>query len=182
MVEFRKRKRTVSDTLPVELRQISIDEDRAPGPPLLGYDPGKISNPPPRDDDDETFRCCDLLVYSSSPHNGNTVLEEPGSQQYHETAVAQLMLRSPDTRQLVWRMTNLHSMTHLSFHMTMYGILICTIYLWEVCLSVGTYTLELMFIVILLSPHILVAVLAGYTLTKHTLTRFGFHGPGCMLH
>ena len=69
----------------------------------------------------------------------------------------------------------------LSFHMTMYGILLCITYLWEFELSVDTYTLELMFIVTFLSPHILVAVWAGYTLTKHTLTKFGyqFHGPGC---
>ena len=69
----------------------------------------------------------------------------------------------------------------LSFHLTMVGILICFTYLWDSDLSVETYTLELMSIVTLLSPHILVAVWAGYTLTKHTLTRFGyqFHGPGC---
>ena len=69
----------------------------------------------------------------------------------------------------------------LSFHMTMFGIIMCLTYLWEFDLSVETYTLELMSIVTLLSPHILVAVWAGYTLTKHTLTRFGyqFHGPGC---
>ena len=69
----------------------------------------------------------------------------------------------------------------LSFHMTMFGILMCLTYLWEFDLSVKTDTLELMFIVTLLSPHILVAVWAGYTLTKHMLTRFGyqFHGPGC---
>ena len=69
----------------------------------------------------------------------------------------------------------------LSFHMTMFGILMCLIYLWEFDLSVETYTLELMFIVTFLSSHLLVAVWAGYTLTKHTLTRFGyqFHGPGC---
>ena len=69
----------------------------------------------------------------------------------------------------------------LVFHMTLYGILTCVANLWEYDLSVGTYTLELMFIVTLLSPHILVAAWAGYTLTKHTLTRFGyqFHGPGC---
>ena len=69
----------------------------------------------------------------------------------------------------------------LSFHMTMFGILVCLTYLWEDYLSVETYRLELMFIVTLLSPHILVAVWAGYTLTKHTMTRFGyqFHGPGC---
>ena len=68
----------------------------------------------------------------------------------------------------------------LSFHMTMFGIFMCLTYLWN-DLSVETYTLELMLIVTLLSPHILVAVWAGYTLTKHTLTRFGyqFHGPGC---
>ena len=49
-----------------------------------------------------------------------------------------------------------------------------------VSFSVETYTLEVMFIVTLLSLHILVAVWAGYTLTKHTLTRFGyqFHDPG----
>ena len=69
----------------------------------------------------------------------------------------------------------------LSFHMTMIGILTCTTYLWEFVLSVETYTLELLFIVTFLSPHILVAMWAGYTLTKHTLTRFRyqFHGPGC---
>ena len=69
----------------------------------------------------------------------------------------------------------------LSFHMTMLGILTCLAYLWVFDLSVETNTLELMFIVTFLSPHILVAVWAGYTLTKHTLTRFGyqFHGPGC---
>ena len=66
----------------------------------------------------------------------------------------------------------------LSFHMTMYGIFMCLIYLWEFELSVGTHTLELMFIVTFLLPHILVAVWAGYTLTKHTLTRFGYR-PGC---
>ena len=69
----------------------------------------------------------------------------------------------------------------LSFHMTIYGILMLLIYLWVYNLSVETYTLGVMFIVTLLSPHILVDVWAGYTLTKHTLTRFGyqFHGPGC---
>ena len=69
----------------------------------------------------------------------------------------------------------------LSFHMTMFGILMCTINLWKFDLSVETNTLELMFFVTFISPHILVAVWAGYTLTKHTLTRFGyrFHSPGC---
>ena len=69
----------------------------------------------------------------------------------------------------------------LSFHMTMFGILMCLTYLWQFDLSAETNTLQLMFIVTFLSPHILVAVWAGYTLTKHTLIRFGywFHGPGC---
>ena len=69
----------------------------------------------------------------------------------------------------------------LVFHTTLFGILMLITYLWKYDLSVGTYTLELMFIFTLLLPHILVALWAGYTLTKHTLTRFGyqFHGPGC---
>ena len=69
----------------------------------------------------------------------------------------------------------------LIFHMTLCGILMCVANLWNYEPSVGTYTLELMFIFTLLLPHILVALWAGYTLTKHTLTRFGyqFHGPGC---
>jgi hypothetical protein len=69
----------------------------------------------------------------------------------------------------------------LGFHMILFGILISAINLWQHNLSVETYTLELIIIVTLLSSHILVALWAGYTLTKHTLTRFGyqFHGPGC---
>ena len=69
----------------------------------------------------------------------------------------------------------------LVFHMTLFGILICAANFWKNNLSVGTHTLELTFIAIFLSPHILVALWAGYTLTKHTLTRFGyqFHVPGC---
>ena len=69
----------------------------------------------------------------------------------------------------------------LVFHMTLFGILMCVANLWKHELSVGTYTLELIFIACLLTPHILVALWAGYTLTKHTLIRFGyqFHGPGC---
>ena len=69
----------------------------------------------------------------------------------------------------------------LVFHMTLFGIVLCARYLWVYELSVGTYTLELIFIACLLAPHILVALWAGYTLIKHTLTRFGyqFHGPGC---
>ena len=70
----------------------------------------------------------------------------------------------------------------LIFHMTLFGILWCLTYLWIYDLSVETHTLELIVIVTFLSPHILVAVWAGYTFTKHTLTRCGyqFHGPaGC---
>ena len=69
----------------------------------------------------------------------------------------------------------------LVFHMTLFGIVLCASYLWVYELSVGTYTLELIFIACLLTPHTLMALWAGYTLTKHTLTRFGyqFHGPGC---
>ena len=70
----------------------------------------------------------------------------------------------------------------LSFHMTLFGILMCVQYLWRNDpYVISTYTLELTFISTLLTPHILVALWAGYTLTKYTLTRFGyqFHGPGC---
>ena len=69
----------------------------------------------------------------------------------------------------------------LGFHMILFGILVSAIKLWQYDLSVETYTLELIIIVTLLSSHVLVALWAGYTLTKHTLTRFGcqFHGPGC---
>ena len=70
----------------------------------------------------------------------------------------------------------------LSFHMTLFGILMCVQYLWwNDPYVISTYTLELIFIATLLTPHILVALWAGYTLTKYTLTRFGyqFHGPGC---
>ena len=64
----------------------------------------------------------------------------------------------------------------LSFHMTLLGIFTCITYLWE-SMTVETYTLELILIVSFLSPQILIALWAGYTVTKHTLTRF--HGPGC---
>ena len=69
----------------------------------------------------------------------------------------------------------------LIFHMTLFGFLMCIIYMWEYFPSFETYTLELAIAATFLTPHILVAVWAGYTLTKHTLTRFGyqFHGPGC---
>ena len=68
----------------------------------------------------------------------------------------------------------------LVFHMTLFGILRTAYHLWQYESSVGTYTLEQIFIAIFVTPHILVAVWAGYTLTKHTLTRFSrqFHGPG----
>ncbi|CAI8026072.1 hypothetical protein GBAR_LOCUS15031 [Geodia barretti] len=69
----------------------------------------------------------------------------------------------------------------LSFHLILFGILDCVRYLWWYDSYARTYPLELTFIATLLTPHILVALWAGYTLTKHTLTRFGyqFHGPGC---
>ena len=69
----------------------------------------------------------------------------------------------------------------LSFHMALLGIFIAVQYLWWNDPYVGsTYTLELTFIATLLTPHILVALWAGYTLTKYTLTKCGyqFHGPG----
>ena len=68
----------------------------------------------------------------------------------------------------------------LSFHMALLGIITFAINLWEYHLSIGTYTLELIFTATLLTPHALVALWAGYTSTKYTLTRFGyqFHGPG----
>ena len=66
------------------------------------------------------------------------------------------------------------------FHMALFGLFLCATDLWWHRLSIRTYTLELIFIAILLTPHILVALWAGYTLTKYTLTRCGyqFHGPG----
>ena len=69
----------------------------------------------------------------------------------------------------------------LVFHTTLLGALTYAIHLWQYDLSVGTNTLEPTITAILLAPHILVAAWVGYTLTKHTLTRFGyqFHGPGC---
>ena len=69
----------------------------------------------------------------------------------------------------------------LTFHMALFGILFFASALWQYDLTVATYRLELTFIATYLSPHILVALWAGYILTKHTLTRFGyqFHGPGC---
>ena len=69
----------------------------------------------------------------------------------------------------------------LSFHMALLGIFMAVQYLWWNDPYVGsTYTLELTFIATLLTPHILVALWAGYTLTKYTLTRCGYqlHEPG----
>ena len=54
----------------------------------------------------------------------------------------------------------------LTFHMALFGILFFTMYLWQYDLTVGTHTLELTFIAIFLSPHILVALWAGYTLGR----------------
>jgi hypothetical protein len=69
----------------------------------------------------------------------------------------------------------------LSFHLILFGIFDCVYHLWWYDSYARTYPLELTFIATLLTPHILVSLWAGYTLTKHTLTRFGyqFHGPGC---
>ena len=68
----------------------------------------------------------------------------------------------------------------LIFHMTLYGIVMTAYHLWQYESSVGTYTLEQIFIAVFVTPHVLVAVWGGYTLTKHTLTKVGhqFHGPG----
>ena len=65
--------------------------------------------------------------------------------------------------------------------MTMFGILLCAANFWKQNLSVGTHTLEMIFTVTLLTPHILLVLWSGYALIKHALTRFGyeFHGPGC---
>ena len=60
----------------------------------------------------------------------------------------------------------------LIFHITLIGILICVTYLWEFEDSIDTYTLEVTFVAILVLPHNLVVVWAGYTLTKQTLARF----------
>ena len=68
----------------------------------------------------------------------------------------------------------------LSFHVTLFGVLMCTAYLWKNDLSIETYTLGVTFIATLFTPHILVAAWAGYALTRHMWTRFG-HGPGCRL-
>ena len=68
----------------------------------------------------------------------------------------------------------------LTFHLFLCGIVMCAAYLWTKDLTVETYTIELTWIITIIIPHVLVALWAGYTLTKHTLTRFGyqFHGPG----
>ena len=68
----------------------------------------------------------------------------------------------------------------LGFHMTLFGILTCITLVWQFLPSVETYTLEIMFIIIFLLPHIMVVLWAGYTFTRRTVIRFGyqFHGPG----
>ena len=70
----------------------------------------------------------------------------------------------------------------LGFHLTLIEIIQCVAFLWELDFSVGTHSLELTFIAAFLVPHLLVAVWAGYTLTKHTLTWVGFqfHSAGLM--
>ena len=69
----------------------------------------------------------------------------------------------------------------LIFHGSLFGVLSCIIYLWEYELSLETYLLEVAFITILSTPHVLVALWAGYTLTKHIRTRLRckFRGRGC---
>ena len=69
----------------------------------------------------------------------------------------------------------------LIFHLSLFGVLPCIIYLWEYELTVETYSLEVALITILFTPHVLVALWAGYTLTKHMQTRLRckFRGPGC---
>ena len=71
----------------------------------------------------------------------------------------------------------------LIFHVSLFGILMFATYLWQYNTSAGTLGLELTTIATFLIPHILVALWVGYTLTKHTLTKFGyqFHGPGCKM-
>jgi hypothetical protein len=98
---FRKRKRTVSATLPAELREIAADEDMVPGSPLLGYEPCRISRLTPSDDDNDvpTESCQGYdLVYGSSPRYGNPVLEYPESpQQYH----ADVFLQDDDVQHIL---------------------------------------------------------------------------------
>ena len=71
----------------------------------------------------------------------------------------------------------------LSFHVNLFGVLLCTTYLWKKDLSIETYTLGITLVATLFTPHILVAVWAGYALTKHMRTRFGhqLHGHGCRI-
>ena len=69
----------------------------------------------------------------------------------------------------------------LIFHMSLFGVLPCVIYLWEYEFSVETYSLEVAFITISSTPHVLVALWAGYNFTKHIQTRLRckFRGPRC---
>ena len=54
----------------------------------------------------------------------------------------------------------------LSFHLTLFGILQYASYMWQYDLSVETYMLEVTFIALSITPHILLALWAGYTFTK----------------
>ena len=59
----------------------------------------------------------------------------------------------------------------LSFHTTLFGIFWCAFCMWQYDLSVETYTLEVTFIALLITPHILVALWAGYTFIKLLLSK-----------
>ena len=81
------RKRSLSATLPAELRQFA-DEDCGRGSPQLGYDPHRIGNHPPSPTSPTSLNSdnrpldspqCYNLIYSSSPQYGNSVLQDTGS-------------------------------------------------------------------------------------------------------
>ena len=63
----------------------------------------------------------------------------------------------------------------LSFHMNLFGLLLCTTYLWENDLSVKTSILAATLVATLITPNILVTLWAGYTFTKYIRGRFGYH-------
>ena len=63
----------------------------------------------------------------------------------------------------------------LSFYMNLFGLLLCTTYLWENDLSVKTSILAATLVATLITPHILVTLWAGYTFTKYIRGRFGYH-------
>ena len=80
---MRKRKRTISATLAVELQQIAVDEDTSRRSPLLGYNPGNQ----PQADTFQTFHDSDTsssptsplafnLIYSSSPNYRVSALQD----------------------------------------------------------------------------------------------------------